>query len=248
MSADVKPAHDPDRQSKPAVRWLKACGSPGNVSQGRAAVQMGWYQLVAQLAAADWARTLDRGSPSQTHRTMPTILDVGAGLGNGVRLLNGAGFQAVGIDIDPALADAGVGYYTNTEDYADREWDYVCAIDVIEHVIDDLDFLRELLRMARRGVYVSTPNELVSKCGNPHHCRELTPGEFLNWYRPDKLWLGAADGSAVMLAAEWQPESVACYWVHTRGGIVSMSIGQFDTFIGGQRTVFPNMLGAWDKT
>jgi len=64
------------------------------------------------------------------------------------------------------------------EDYPDAAFDMVTAIDVIEHVEDDKGFLGHLLRIAKRYVFISTPNWFDSGCQNPYHVREYTPAEF----------------------------------------------------------------------
>jgi hypothetical protein len=57
----------------------------------------------------------------------------------------------------------------------DKSYDVVTCIDVVEHVEADADFVRQLGRIARRTVFVTTPNWTVSRCQWPYHIREYTP-------------------------------------------------------------------------
>lgn len=118
-----------------------------------------WYRLVARRI---------RGR---------TVLDVGAGAGAGVALFERAGAACVR-GIDPLPAGPGVDRGT-LEDVASESWDVAVAMDVIEHVEDDRGFLAGLLRVARRNVFLSTPNFCWehARLGNPHHVREYTPAE-----------------------------------------------------------------------
>lgn len=70
----------------------------------------------------------------------------------------------------------------------------VTSMDVIEHVVDDAAFLRELRQMATKAVYVSTPNLTRSGARNSHHAREYTIPEFANIFRPSEMWVGSPDG------------------------------------------------------
>jgi 2-polyprenyl-3-methyl-5-hydroxy-6-metoxy-1,4-benzoquinol methylase len=95
------------------------------------------------------------------------LLDVGCGVGVMVRLLRDLGWDAEGIDLDPAavavaragglrarvgtLADAGL---------AERDFAAVTSSHVIEHVPDPELFLRQCLRVTRAGgrLALTTPN------------------------------------------------------------------------------------------
>jgi len=126
------------------------------VHDGRA--QQHWYRHVAPIVAGQ------------------TVVDVGAGSGYGMDILREAGASVTGLDPLPLREDVICSDHT-----ALAVWscDYLVAMDVIEHVEDDLGFLATLLGAARIGVFVSTPNWDVSHCVNPHHIREYTLDELL---------------------------------------------------------------------
>jgi ubiquinone/menaquinone biosynthesis C-methylase UbiE len=125
------------------------------------------------------------------------VLDVGFGLGYGLKILSGAGVILKGIDIDvravrqgpklikniPGLADVS-RYDGVTIPYPDRSFDCVTCIDVIEHVPDYIRLSREMLRVSRRVVFISTPNrrpEFTRPDGKPNnrwHIREWSFSEF----------------------------------------------------------------------
>jgi ubiquinone/menaquinone biosynthesis C-methylase UbiE len=106
--------------------------------------------------------------------TGKTVLDVGAGTGYGLTLLAACGAKAQGFDvaeINPLIP------YGRIDQFEDLSFDYVSAVDVIEHVVDDEGMLRHMLRVARLGVFITTPNWNVSHAENPYHTREYTPVE-----------------------------------------------------------------------
>jgi hypothetical protein len=118
---------------------------------------------------------------------------VGAGHGLGLDVLRDAGLDATGIDPLPLRDDIATW---GVSESAHLAFDVVLACDVIEHVEDDLTFLRDLLRAARVGVWISTPNWLVSQAANPHHVREYTPAELATLLRAAEVraWHGWTSG------------------------------------------------------
>jgi len=104
-----------------------------------------------------------------------SVVDVGAGTGYGLEILKAHGAALVdGIDPLPVGPDVRLG---RVEDLSSDSFDVVIASDVIEHVDDDRGFLAGLLRVARKGVFLSTPNWNYSHCLNVYHLREYTPEE-----------------------------------------------------------------------
>lgn len=167
-------------QSVPAIREPVPCGHADDLTRGREPCQQGWYAFVVEQLAS---------SPGCF------VADVGAGTCKGVDALNEAKHFAVGIEPDVRLQGSHPRLLiTAPEALPDESFDIVTCMDVIEHVVDDLDFLKTLRRIARHRVFVSTPNFTRSQALNSHHARELTIPQFIRHYRPDELWVGSPDG------------------------------------------------------
>jgi SAM-dependent methyltransferase len=144
------------------------------------------------------------------------VLDVGCGLGYGINLLAIKAAEVQGVDVDVRAIDycrerlvgrnprlSGLAAYDGTRlPFEDGRFDVITTIDVLEHVPEPEPFLRELLRVARRAVVVSTPNrrpEFTKPDGtprNPWHLRE--------WSRPE-------------LAEVLAPLGVTVEWHHVNG-------------------------------
>ena len=128
-----------------------------------------WYRLVGEMAKGK------------------RVLDVGAGTGYGLDILKAAGCSPSGIDLLPA----GIGVARLAiEDIASAAFDWVIAIDVIEHVEDDHYFLEDMEQAAINNVFFSTPNWNRSKVRSRWHVREYTPHELqdLIAYRRHEFW------------------------------------------------------------
>lgn len=144
-------------QSKPGKeKWLDISTIPDE--EGREDQQAGWQQYVGWLFW--WCK----------------ILDVGAGLGKSRERLARNENTVTLQDVAPGLP---VDITDPIETIPDKSYDLVTAFDVIEHVDDDLDFMFHLCRIARKWVFISTPNFNVSRAINQRHVREYTPDEFV---------------------------------------------------------------------
>jgi SAM-dependent methyltransferase len=66
--------------------------------------------------------------------------------------------------------------------YRDNSFDSVVSFQVIEHIQDDVLFLREIHRVLRPGgvALITTPNRPMSLSRNPWHIREYTDLELTN--------------------------------------------------------------------
>jgi 2-polyprenyl-3-methyl-5-hydroxy-6-metoxy-1,4-benzoquinol methylase len=105
-----------------------------------------------------------------------SVLDVGAGTGEGIAILREAGAaRCWGIDPLPAGPDV---YAVPVEQVPSASFDAVTCMDVIEHVEDDAILLWNLLRIARRWVFLSTPRYQTTRPIGEFHLREYTPEEF----------------------------------------------------------------------
>lgn len=170
---------DRKTQGAPLVRLPTPCGTDKNISAGREPSQMGWYE---------WAARRCFGKK---------VLDVGAGTCAGLRLLSTVTSEAHGLDVDPRLAGTHPNLHIipDLSQVASKSYDVVLAMDVLEHVTEDLVLMENLKRIAKEQVIVSTPNGHRSQCQNHAHCREYTIPQFCNVFSPDEVWSGSPDGS-----------------------------------------------------
>ena len=143
----------------------------------RADLQHGWHAWVGSLC----------------HQR--SILDVGAGIGMSRERMSTFGNTIALQDIAPGLA---VDYRIPVSEFEMSSFDVVTCFDVLEHVVDDVQFVNDLVRISRRWVVITTPNYAISKAWNPHHCREYTGEEFLallSPYHVQSLWGGNSTGT-----------------------------------------------------
>lgn len=148
-----------------------------------------------------------------------SVLDVGFGLGYGLNILAIKAKAVSGVDVDakaytycqdtlvnrnPRLVylDVYDGYVLP---FPDNTFDVVTCVDVIEHVEDYDRFIKEMLRVTKKGVFFSTPNrrpEYTNPDGTPKnywHLREWSFDEFdvilrkhgeVEWNVLNGLWEG----------------------------------------------------------
>jgi 2-polyprenyl-3-methyl-5-hydroxy-6-metoxy-1,4-benzoquinol methylase len=111
------------------------------------------------------------------HIKNSTVLDVGAGLGGSRKRLEEGGNTVFTQEPGPELP---ADFKQDISEIEDSAFDYVTNFDVIEHVEKDEEFLGHLFRVAKKGVFIATPNFHVSQNRNPYHVREYTPTQFVN--------------------------------------------------------------------
>jgi SAM-dependent methyltransferase len=125
------------------------------------------FQSLPQVCPArpfheKYERALRAGSPPGS-----ALLDVGCGVGQVVRSLAAAGFQARGVEIsEPSLAlarEQGGDFYLydgTLLPFPDRTFAAVGACNVLEHVENPLGLLDEMTRVLRPGgrLVLSSPN------------------------------------------------------------------------------------------
>lgn len=103
-----------------------------------------------------------------------TILDVGAGLGESKKRMSIRGIEVTTYDPAPGLP---VDITGDLDQIPDNSFDYVTAFDVFEHIPTPEQFLLDLKRIARRGVFLTTPNLEHTKGTHVYHFREYLPHE-----------------------------------------------------------------------
>ncbi len=169
------------------------------VPTGNTFDKYGSQNPVVRRLMAGFERTLDelfrQAAPG-------SILDIGCGEGVlteqwAARL---GGGRVVGLDLEDAkLAAQWAGRQRSNLEFraldvtaglpfADREFDLVCATEVLEHVPGPERVVAEMARVASRNLIVSVPHEPLWRCLNVArgaYLRELgnTPGHINHWSR-----------------------------------------------------------------
>ncbi|MGN0092426.1 MAG: class I SAM-dependent methyltransferase [Alistipes sp.] len=116
------------------------------------------------------------------------VLEIGTGTGYGIKWLAPKSKRFITIDKDmpEALCQHAKSEFYQMEvppiDFDNNSFDYVVAFQVIEHIEDDMQFVREVARVLRpEGKFiVTTPNAPVSLTRNPWHVREYNADELRN--------------------------------------------------------------------
>lgn len=116
------------------------------------------------------------------------VLEIGTGTGYGIKWLAPKSKRFITIDKDmpEALCQHAKSEFYQMEvppiDFDSNSFDYVVAFQVIEHIEDDMRFVREVARVLRpEGKFiVTTPNAPVSLTRNPWHVREYNADELRN--------------------------------------------------------------------
>jgi SAM-dependent methyltransferase len=138
------------------------------------------------------------------------VLEVGCGEGYGAALLATAAASVVGVDYDALTAAHAATSYPQARFVRANlaalpaptgSVDAVVTLQVIEHVWNHSEFVRECLRVLRPGgtLLVSTPNRLTFSPGldtpvNPFHTREFTAGELTALLTTNGFEIAAAYG------------------------------------------------------
>lgn len=106
-----------------------------------------------------------------------TVLEVGVGEGNFLRLAKIAGLDVQGVELNPKGAERAraMGFIVHerilhklSEEIPDR-FDAICSFQVLEHIPDPISFLRGMLGMLRPGgrLILSVPNSAVMRKIDP---------------------------------------------------------------------------------
>ncbi|MEU6558751.1 class I SAM-dependent methyltransferase [Nocardia nova] len=125
--------------------------------------------------------------------TGATVLEAGSGEGYGANMIAGVAAEVIGLDYDSGAVEHVRAAYPRVRmiqgnlaelPLDDASVDVVVNFQVIEHLWDQGQFLRECLRVLRPGgeLLISTPNRITFSPGrdtplNPFHTRELDAAE-----------------------------------------------------------------------
>ena len=125
-----------------------------------------------------------------------TVVEVGCGEGYGTALLAGVAERVLGVDYDAVTAAHAATTYAQPRfvlgnlaalPVASAVVDMLATLQVIEHVWDHPQFVRECHRALRPGgrLIVTTPNRLTFSPGapepvNPFHTKEFTADELVD--------------------------------------------------------------------
>ena len=117
------------------------------------------------------------------------VLEVGVGEGRGVELLAPKASSFVGVDkIDAVIEDLKIKFPGSDfrqmiippfSGLQDNAFDVVVSFQVIEHIRNDREYLKEIYRVLKPGgkALITTPNIKMSLSRNPWHIREYTAEE-----------------------------------------------------------------------
>jgi SAM-dependent methyltransferase len=149
------------------------------------------------------------------------VLEVGSGEGYGLKILCKRATDYFAVDKFPCPAVGTPG----TENvhfkqasipplpYRDNEFDFVVSFQVIEHIEDDVMFVKEIARVLKPGgtLILTTPNRTMSLTRNPFHTREYTGpelGSLIGKFLPEISVMGVFGNDKVLKYYEANRQSV----------------------------------------
>lgn len=124
-------------------------------------------------------------------RVQGKVLEIGTGSGYGVEIIAPHAESFLTIDKHAPAQELLEGYpnvefrqmnVPPLEGIESESVDCVISFQVIEHIKDDISFVREIERVLRPGgrLILTTPNAPMSLTRNPWHVREYNKGELAN--------------------------------------------------------------------
>jgi SAM-dependent methyltransferase len=165
------------------------------------------YARVRELFQASWAYrlwlALDGDVSFHTRRGRGRLIDIGCNEGRGLALYARNGFDAVeGLETNQTAAGAARrrGFVVHTVALADfqpnRPYDVAVLSNVLEHVFDPAEMLRQVRRILAPGgeVWISCPNAASWQ-------RQLFGRAWINWHVPFHLAHFTDDGLSRTITA-----------------------------------------------
>jgi SAM-dependent methyltransferase len=127
-------------------------------------------------------------------RQAPRYLDVGCSTGFVVEAARSAGWDAIGIDLNPSALEFGRGRGLDLREaaleeagFATASFDAISLFDVLEHLLDPARTLRACARLLRGGgiVFLYVPNyDSASRLLMGKDAHFIWPTHHLNYYTP----------------------------------------------------------------
>lgn len=119
------------------------------------------------------------------------VLEVGCGEGYGIDILASHAEAYTAIDKYASNVDHYIAKYPHVDfirksvppfPFEDNTFDCLVSFQVIEHIEDDVQFVKEMARVLKPGglAILTTPNIKMSLTRNPWHVREYTVQELTN--------------------------------------------------------------------
>jgi ubiquinone/menaquinone biosynthesis C-methylase UbiE len=103
------------------------------------------------------------------HLGIKSVLDVGSGTGRAIFAVKNAGIQVIGIEPADGLREIGYKKGLRTDElldgdaqtlpFDDASFDLVCAFGVMHHIPDPDRAVLEMMRVAKRAVFISDHND-----------------------------------------------------------------------------------------
>src|SRR5260370_36349428 len=126
-----------------------------------------------------------------------SILDVGCGPGLYLKALSKLGFDVTGVDSNAVFVKEAARHTENVcianfenealSRFVDRSFDTVLMLDILEHVRNDVELLKEGMRVCRRNVILTVPTRMsdafngsqlvFGSCIDPTHLRYYSNAE-----------------------------------------------------------------------
>ena len=160
------------------------------------------------------------------------VLEVGCGEGRGIPILLNHSKSFTAVDkLEEVMRDLQIKYPAGKflsmnipplRELKDNSYDSIVSFQVIEHIEDDVLYLKEIYRVLKPGgiALITTPNRSMSLSRNPWHIRE---------YLPDQLkTLAGTIFSTVELKGITGNEKVMEYYEQNKQSV--RRITQFDIF------------------